>query len=289
MKVLGLKEIPESASNMDFKDDIQDNLTLQDVRLSTCRFKRCGIRDARFTNSSITQSLFEDCYMRKGHFANVQFTGTTFRNCNLERASFQGCDFRFSTFVNTRLNRNEIIACLPIESNLRRDLARNLRKNFEALGDKESADVFMKIEIQANEDELLSIFRRATEYYKKRYSPVEQLNAGLEFLSSKTSGMVWGYGHRVTRLLISFVVVALVLAAVTFLGNVKFSVAGNPPGRSLLFWEAVYQVFSETLGGAGTGLFPLFWDGMLLQLGERFIGTLFLALLAAAAYRRITR
>jgi len=170
MQIISLMDIPKEGSNLVFQDDIEDYLTLEDVKLKTCRFKRLGMREAKFINSSITQSLFEDCYLRKAKFQNVKLTGNTFRNCNLERATFQGCDLRYCKFENVRLNRKEIISCLPVEPNLTHDLARNIRRNFEMQGDKESADIFMKIEIQAYEEGLLEIFRRPTKYYKDRYS-----------------------------------------------------------------------------------------------------------------------
>ena len=289
MQIVRLMEIPKEGSNLAFQDDIQDDLTLEDVKLKTCRFKRLGMRDARFINSSITQSLFEDCYLRKASFKNIQLTGNTFRNCNLERATFQGCDLRYCTFENVRLNREEIIGCLPVEPNLRRDLARNIRRNFEMQGDKESADIFMRIEIQAHEESLLAIFRRPTKYYKERYNYMDQVKAGLKYVNSKISGIVWGYGHRVNRLFISFLGVSFILSLVTYFGNIKFAGDGVSAARTLSFWEAMYQVFSDALGGASTGFSPSLWDGRLLQLGERFLGTLFLALLAAAAYRKITR
>jgi len=75
----------------------------------------------------------------------------------------------------------------------------------------------------------------------------------------------------------------------TYFQNIKFAVDGGSAARTLSFWEAMYQVFSDALGGASTGFSPSLWDGKLLQLGVRFLGTLFLALLAAAAYRKITR
>lgn len=288
MKTYRLDEIPKDGKNLNFQNDISDDLVLKDFQLKICRFQHLGLRDVVLKDSSITQSLFEDCYMRKARFENVYLTGSTFKNCNLERASFQGCDIKFCIFENTRLNRDEIISCLPVEPNLRRNLARNLRKNFEALGDKEAADVFMNIDIKSYEQELLAIFRRATEYYKKKYNQIDQIKAGLKFIISKASGIIWGYGHRISRLLTSFIVIAFIFSLVTYFGEVRFVNPSNLSTKVLGFWESIYQAYSEALG-AVTGLSPETWHGQVLQLTERFIGTLFLALLAAAAYRRITK
>lgn len=274
---------------MAFQDEIMDDLVLAKVSLQACRFCRLGLRDAKVQNSSLTQCHFQDCYLRKAHFVNARLTGSTFRRCNLEKATFRGCDLRFCTFEATRLHRDEVIGCLPVEPNLRRDLAQNLRKNFETLGDKESADVFLGIEIQAREQEFLATFHRKTEYYRSHYSPVDQAKAGLKYIGSKVNGIVWGYGHRVRRLIASYIALTLVFALITCFAGLRYSVATDQPTRTLSFWESLYQAFAETLGVGATPLSPATSAGLVLQVLEGFLGTLFLALLAAGAYRRIAR
>jgi uncharacterized protein YjbI with pentapeptide repeats len=284
-----LAAVPLQGAHIVFSDEVKDDLDLKGVHLQKCYFTRIGTRDAAFRDCKLTQCLFEDTYLRKAHFKNVQLTGSTFRKCNLAKATLSGCDLRFCTFEATLLDREEVIGNLPSEPNLRRDLARDLRKNFESLGDKESSDVFLTLEIKAHEEELLSAFRRKTDYYRQHYSTFEQVGAGAKYVGSRLSGLMWGYGHRVGRLVTSYLVLTLILALIIYLLGVPFIVDANMPVRALGFGEAIYQTLGATLG-TGTATFsPAFPLGKMLQVLERFLGTLFLALLAAVTYRRIAR
>lgn len=289
MEKADLSNFPQKGHHFTFCDAVNDGLKVTDASLQTCHFHRIGAKDALFERSSLTQCLFEDTYLRKARFSNVQFTGSTFRNCNLEKASFHGCDLSYCSFQATKLDRNEILGNLPSEPNLKRDLARNLRKNFEALGDKDSADMFLDIEIEAHEQELLGIFRRNTEYYRSHYSGVDQAFAGLKYLGSKLSGLIWGYGHRVRRLVMSYLVLSFFFGLITYFFRLPFVVDAQKSVRPLGFWESIYYVFAETLGLGAAPLVPASEVAKALQLCQAFLGTLFLAMLAAAAYRRIAR
>jgi hypothetical protein len=288
METVDLSMFPQNGDHLLFCDAVKDDLQVKGATLWTCHFLRIGVKNAAFEKSSLTQCLFEDTYLRNARFSDVRLTGSTFRNCNLEKASFQGCDLRYCTFQATRLDRDEIIGNLPVEPNLKRDLARNLRKNFEALGDQESADVLLKLEIEAHELELLATFRRNTAYYQSRYNGVDQMRAGLKYFKSKFSGIIWGYGRLVHRLVASYIILSLVFALITYFYCLPFVVDATAPIRSLGFWESIYYTFAGTLG-LGTALAPVTVSGKALQLCQGFLGTIFLALLAAAAYRRIAR
>jgi hypothetical protein len=289
MENANLDAFPKQGSHLSFRDIIKDDLNIEGASLQACQFLRIGARDAEFRQCNLTQCLFEDTYLRKARFVNVRLTGSTFRKCNLEKANFQGCDLRFCTFEDTFLDRNEIIGNFPVEPNLRLRLARNLRKNFEALGDKESADIFLNLEIEAHEQELLGGFRRNTEYYRQHYTPVDQALAGLKYILSKLSGIIWGYGYRVRRLVISYIALTCVFALITYFCGLNFITDAQASVRTLGFWESIYQSFTATLGTSSAPFAPVYAGARLLQVFERFIGTLFLAMLAASAYRRITR
>lgn len=289
MHTAEMTNLPKKCDHLVFTDAVQDDLRITNSTFWACVFKRIGARNGSFEKSSLTQCFFEDTYLRKARFRDVDLTGSTFKDCNLEKATFQGCTFRYCTFQTTRLNPDEIIGCFPIEPNLRRDLARNLRKNFESLGDKVTSDVFLNLEIEAYEQELLGAFRRKTEYYRSHYSNVDQVVAGLKYLGSKLSGIAWGYGHRVRRLLASYAIVSVVFASITYFGRFHFSVDGQTTARALDFWESLYYTFAGTLGLGISPLSPVSPTAKAFQLCEAFLGTLFLALLAAAAYRRIAR
>lgn len=289
METADLDKLPGNGSQLLFSDTVKDGLKVSGVVLRTCRFVRIGAKDAQFNSCSLTQCQFEESYLRKARFRDVDLTGSTFRNCNLEKATFKGCTLRYCTFQSTRLDCDEIIGCLPVEPNLRRDLARNLRRNFEELGDKDTANVFLDLEIDAHEQELLGAFRRKTDYYRTHYTGVDQAVAGIKLLSSKLSGIVWGYGHRVRRLLASYITFTLLLGLATYFAGLEFSGGTSESIRALGFWESMYCTFAGTLGLGASPLSPVSPVAKVLQISEGFIGTIFLAMLAAATYRRIAR
>ena len=284
-----ITEIPSQGELFIFSDQQNDSLTVSGVSISTSSFLRLGMKEATFNNCSFTQSYFEDSYFRKAIFKNVRFTGSTFKFCNFDKASFQSCDLRYCNFHCCKLPRDEIVATLPTEPNLKRDLARNLRANFESLGDKKSADAFLDIEIQAYEEELKAIFFSKTEYYRTHYDRFAQFYAGLKYCGSIISGVIWGYGHRVGRLLASYAIITFLLSLLTYFSKINFFVSGHSSQRPLNLKESLYLIFSETLNASGASFIPATSTGKLILLAVSFLGTLFLALLAATLYRRIAR
>jgi hypothetical protein len=78
-------------------------------------------------------------------------------------------------------------------------------------------------------------------------------------------------------------------ATITYFARFRFSFEGQTSIRTLDFWESIYYTFAGTLGIGIFSLSPVSTAAKVFQLCEAFLGTLFLALLAAAAYRRIAR
>ncbi len=284
-----LAMMPESGNLLLFSDQQQDNFESSKSIITASSFIRLGLKEAVFKDCSFTQSNFEDSYFRKAVFKNVRFTGSSFRFCNFDKASFQACDFRYCNFYHCKLPKDEIKSCLPPEPNLRRDLARNLRANYEMIGDRKSADTFLDTEIQAYENELKAIFYSKTEYYKTHYNLLGQIEAGIKFIVSKLSGMVWGYGHRVARLILSFFLITCCLSVITYLGQLKFFVSSNSVPRKLTFFESINMGFCETVSATSKSFIPSTLGGQLVTLSASLFGTLFLALLAATLYRKIAR
>lgn len=284
-----LNEMPDHGELLLFSDQLGESFQKSGSSIIASSFVRLGMKGATFKDCSFTQSNFEDSYFRRAAFINVRFTGSSFRCCNFEKASFQTCDFRYCTFYYCKLPKEEVISCFPSEPNLRRDLARNLRANFDMIGDKKTADFFLNAEIQAHEDELKAIFLSKTSYYKQHYDVFGRLGAGLNFISSKLSGLIWGYGHRVKNLLISYMLFTFVLSLITYFGKIKFIINRASQARSLTFWESISTVFCETVNATTQSVTPLALAGQVITLSASLLGTLFLALLAATLYRKIAR
>jgi hypothetical protein len=288
-KPSSVSSMPAAGQLLLFSDQQQDRIIVSDVNICASSFIRLGMKEAEFKDSSFTQSNFEDCYFRKAIFKNVRFTGSIFRFCNFDKVSFQACDFRYCSFFNCKIPKDEIISCLPPEPNLRRDLTLNLRANSEMIGDKKAADTFLDIEIKSTEAELKAIFLSNTEYYRKHYNLLDQVKAGTKFLGSKISGLIWGYGHRVGRLFISYIVITCLWALMAYFSRVPYAISNLNIQHPLTLWESIYIAFGQTVGLAGLAYAPVTLLGNIISISESFLGTLYLALLAATLYRRIAR
>jgi len=284
-----ISNIPKSGSLFYFSDQQNDKIEITGSNISISSFVRLGMKEAVFKDCSFTKSSFEDLYFRKAKFNNIQFTGSKFSYCNFDKAIFQTCDFSYCSFFYCKLPLEEIKSCLPYEANLRRDLARNLRKNYEMLGDKKSADEFLDIEIKAFETELQDIFLSKTDYYKQHFNFREQLSSGIKYLLSKASGWIWGYGHRIFRLFFSFLMIILLCSLATWILKIQFIEFGEALPKSLTFWDSIYITLRETINLSNTSIVPVKFVGKLMLLLESFLGTIFLAFLAATIYRRIAR
>ena len=128
-----------------------------------------------------------------------------------------------------------------------------------------------------------------TQYYKTHYNWLGQLGAGSKYITSKLSGIIWGYGHRVSRLILSYLILTFVLSLITYFFKLQFFVADGNTQRKLFFWESISMGFSETVGASSISYVPTTFGGQLVTYSASLFGILFLALLAATLYRKIAR
>jgi hypothetical protein len=242
------------------------------------------------------QTTFEDCYFRTVNFKNVDFTGSTFRNCNFEKSTFdEKCAFYYCTFDNCYIRAEEIMERIPDNSrpNQRMTLARNLKTNFANLGDKESSDIFMGIEIEAEEADSWGIFRNKSKYYKSKHnSPKYRFAALIKYFNSKLSGLIWGYGFELTNLFISYIAVLLIITAIICIGNVPFQTSDSNhtaviPVENI--GKIIFVVFSYSINYASTDYSPASFCGKTILFVTSFLGIVYLGMLAATLYRKIAR
>lgn len=274
-----IKDILHSTerTQLQFSDQIKDDLNVSNLNLKFSSFIRLGLRDASFKGGSISHSIFEDVYARKAKFSNIDFTGSVFRNCNLERATLKSCTLKYCEFSNTQLPHLEIISCLPSEPNIREELARNLKMNFIGLGQKDIADKFLEIEIKAKESRMIEIFKSKTSHYKENYDQLDRIeNVGL-FIWSWIKRFFSGYGYSVKWIFISFISIMFTLSLVIFL---------NGP---LSLKNSIEAVFSESITFSYSPYKPIDVFGKMILFVARFFGILYLGLITATIYRKIAR
>lgn len=209
------------------------------------RFDDMNAYKAQFIDCDFSYSVFERAYFRSAKFRNCKFVGCRFYDSNLRGASFSASNFKYATFHRTLLDPIEMIAVLPQEPNLRRDILQNLRANAAEIGDFSSQRDFVLAEIGAASDHERRALKGKEDYYRvKYYGFVPKARAALSYFGLMFSGLLWGHGERPLRLIGS---------AVFFIAVLSF----------LNLWAVIPRVgWAET--GAGLKVigycFDQFWD-----------------------------
>jgi hypothetical protein len=183
------------------------------------RIDDLNARAAKFTDCNFSYSIFTRGYFRDARFTNCQFTGCQFYDCNLKNVHFYTCDLRFIRFFRCQVDAEEIVAALPFEPNIRREVLQNLRANAASIGDFASQRLLILQEIDANKDHYWRALRGVDTYYREKYSStVSKIEAGWRLLWLRISGLVWGHGERPGRILFSGATILIILTLINFWG-----------------------------------------------------------------------
>lgn len=276
-------------SFVELNDGIRDAVTVSDAQLSHCLLKDKYLRDATFKGGMFRHCRLEFCNLRNAAFERVDCTGTIFLNCDLRRTTFNACTLWYVSFDKCLVNYEAILASVPVETNLRQQFLRSLRLNAVSVGDKHWADELLHMELTAERDELMNIVRRSTDYYKRKYTRLDQLGAAGRLALHVINDLFWGHGFNLKRLAASGTATLAVFAAVCWLSPAQYKVGDDPAIRGLSLAEATYySVVSFTTGGFGD-IMPGNGFARVVTAAEGLVGIIFLGFFAAAAYRRYSR
>jgi hypothetical protein len=179
------------------------------------RFDDMNANKAEFIDCDFSYSIFERAYFRSATFRNCKFVGCRFYDSNLRGASFSASDIRYATFHRTLIDPKEMIAVLPQEPNLKRDVLQNLRANAAEIGDFASQRDFVLAEIGAAIDHERRALKGTEDYYRTKYQGfLPKARAALRFLGLTFSGLLWGHGEKPIRLVGSAVVLIGILSVI---------------------------------------------------------------------------
>jgi hypothetical protein len=151
--------------------------------------------------------------------------------------------------------------------------------NCTALGDSDSADRFLDLEIEAQTEDLRGIAQRKTSYYKEHYTVLQQIIGRLRLILRLLRGFVWGYGRQLLGLAISYVIITTLFACITYFSHISLLSTSSSQPVILSFWDAFLHAFGKTLGGVVSFGEPVSTFGRVLQISEGLTGACFLALL----------
>ena len=164
---------------------------------------------------------------------------------------------------------------------------RELRRNEEGMGERKTADLILIKEIKAERTLYYEEFRAQTPYFKDKATFLSRLLSSLRYLDSHLENMIWGYGLKLSRLMVSVFVIIFIFATGFYFTqpyNVSASEIVPLSIEQALYLSAI--IFSNL--GYGEYV-PLNTIGKFLLCVESLFGVIFIGFVAAAAYRRISR
>lgn len=169
-------------------------------------------KKASVSNCTFRSTIFVDCYFNGVVFKCCDFTSAKFIDCNFKDAKFVQCVFNYASFRRTIVDSSEILANLPREPNLCRDLLRVLRVDARELGNVEDESVYIRKEIEASNLFYISAFKGKEDWYRKKYSGMDRVLFLFKWMQSMFSGLIWGNGEKPARVLYSCVFTVLLIS-----------------------------------------------------------------------------
>ncbi len=194
--------------------DMKINSSISNEKLGNYLFLRLIAKDKVFTNIKFTYSIFDNCYMRKCVFISCDFTGCKFIGSNFPSSTFENCSFAYTTFERTNIT-SEILdtGCPPFE-NQKQAFARTLRTNYQQIGDVESANKAIQVELQATAIHLYKEWNSNESYYRSKYKHFARINSFLKWVKFKILDFVWGNGESFVKIFRAIFLVIFFIALV---------------------------------------------------------------------------
>ena len=202
------------SSNRDHHIDERFDSNVSNVDYNNKLFLRLIAKGKHFEHVDFKYTIFDTCYLRNCVFDSCDFTGCRFVGVNFYGAKFTGCKFDYATFERTIIASDILDNCCPGWDNLKLKFARTLRVNFQQLGDSESANKAIKVELDATEIHLKKSWESNEAYYRNKYSGWKRIGKFLEWWKFKALDFVWGNGENTYKLIRSVLILVIAMAIV---------------------------------------------------------------------------
>ncbi|WP_422507093.1 pentapeptide repeat-containing protein [Stenotrophomonas sp. GZD-301] len=174
--------------------------SVSNAQQTNVQFVRLIAKGISFTNVDFSYCAFDACYLRNCRFDSCNFTGCRFIGTNLHGSSFSGCNFQYAIFERTDIDNDVLSTGCPNGENLKIRFARTLRMNYQQLGDAESVNKAIKVELAATEEHLLKAWRSGEAYYRRKYRSWKRVEQFLRWSNFKLLDLVWGNGESTWKL-----------------------------------------------------------------------------------------
>jgi hypothetical protein len=175
-------------------------------------FQRVSAKDILFQHVDFRYSTFENSYLRSCRFDSCDFTGCKFVGSSFHGSTFAGCTFDYALFERTLIDSDVLDTCAPNRENLRQRFARTLRTNYQALGDSDSVNKAILVELRATRVHKHKAWRSNEPYYRSKYPGLARVGAFLGWLGFVVGDVIWGNGERAFNLGRTLFALVLLLA-----------------------------------------------------------------------------
>lgn len=252
------------------------------ITINNCTFASIGFKKSKIKSSKINHTVFINCYFNRTEFNQVDLTGCSFINCKFENPVFILCDFKYVVFKGCHVRYKEIINTLPIEYNIRWKLCTNLAMECLQAGNSEEYKKFFFEEKKASENHYLNnMFKRTSEFYKKKYGMWESITGVLKYSISRISYYLWGYGEHIKNLIVTMVTINFLFTYIIY----------NRLLGSKSIGSCIYISLSQFFNIKGNDILEIIQKNNLeyLALTEGIIGVVFIGFLVSAIFRSVNR
>lgn len=275
-------------SDLEISNQRPDDIFKKDkIEITHSIFENIGFRNSKIANSDLTHNIFINCYFKKAEIWNVDFTGSKFINCQFDDISIQHSDFIYSSFENSYINYDSMFSNLPREFNLREKLCRNLALESLKFGRDNDYKKYYFEQRKSRENHCYETFRLKQKPYYKQKTTYQRLLALIEFLLSKFSKIVWGYGEYIQRLLFSMFIL-IVGFSTLYYNNVGNIINADQINYKLSYRDTLYLSFCNFFG-LDTKFYTIDKSLDMIISFQGFIGLVFVGCFITALYKNISR
>ena len=199
------------------RERIEDKIFDEDlisVNFHNKHFIRVGGKDQTFSKVNFSHTYFENCYFRNIIFNTCDFNGCKFVNCNFHGSTFPGSKFEYATFEKTFIDSEILDINCPSFNNLTLKFARTLRVNYQGIGDSESVNKAIKIELDASKEHLYQSWKSKATYYRDKYKNWDRFFMFLKWSNFKIQDFIWGNGESPLKLIRTGIVFWIVFSLI---------------------------------------------------------------------------
>jgi hypothetical protein len=181
------------------REKIEDKIIESDLNKTSFHNKllvRIGSKGKKFSEVDFSHTYFEHCYFRNCVFNSCNFNGCKFINCNFTGSSFPGSKFEYALFDKTIIENDILDNNCPSNENLTFKFARALRINYQGIGDSESVNKAIRIELKATKIHLYDSWKSKKAYYRSKYQGWDRLKMFISWINFKFQEFIWGNGEN---------------------------------------------------------------------------------------------